>query len=108
MDSALLARMKAEHTSSLAALVVEGDSMAPTLLAGDHLLVDLSDSASPRDGIYVIDCDSGPLVKRLSVNPVTQRIAILSDNAAYPSFPDCEAGSIGILGRVVWMGRPLG
>jgi hypothetical protein len=108
IDSALLSRVQPQRTSSIAALVVEGDSMAPTLLAGDHLLVDLSDSTPPRDGLYVIECESGPLVKRLSVNPVTQRVAILSDNAAYPSFPDCAAGSIGIMGRVVWMGRLFG
>jgi phage repressor protein C with HTH and peptisase S24 domain len=89
-------------------MVVEGDSMAPTLLAGDHLLVDLSDNSPPRDGLYAIHSESAPLVKRLSVNPATQRVAILSDNIAYPSFPDCLADSIDILGRIVWMGRPLG
>lgn len=108
IDSALLCWMQPRRSPSIAALLVEGDSMSPTLLAGDHLLVDLSDSAPPRDGLYVIECAAGPLVKRLSVNPVTQRVAILSDNAAYPSFPDCAAGSIRIIGRVVWMGRPIG
>jgi SOS-response transcriptional repressor LexA len=108
IDGSLLARLSAQRAASLAALVVDGDSMSPTLLAGDHLLVDLSDNSPPRDGLYVIENEATPLVKRLSVNPATHRVAILSDNAAYPSFPDCSAASIGIIGRVVWMGRPLG
>lgn len=107
IDGSLVSRLPAGRAASLAALVVEGDSMAPTLLAGDHLLIDLSDSLPPRDGLYAIESESAPLVKRLSVNPATHRVAILSDNVAYPSFPDCEAGAIGILGRVVWMGRPM-
>jgi SOS-response transcriptional repressor LexA len=108
IDGALIQRLSAGRAASLAAMVVEGDSMAPTLLAGDHLLVDLSDNCPPRDGLYAIQSESAPLVKRLSVNPATQRVAILSDNIAYPSFPDCLADSIDILGRIVWMGRPLG
>lgn len=107
IDGSLVSRLAAGRAASLAAMVVEGDSMAPTLLAGDHLLVDLSDSLPPRDGLYAIESDSAPLVKRLSVNPATHRVAILSDNVAYPSFPDCAPDAIGILGRVVWMGRPM-
>jgi hypothetical protein len=107
VDGILLARLSAGRAASLAAMAVEGDSMTPTLLAGDHLLIDLSDSSPARDGLYALESDSTPLVKRLSVNPATQRVAILSDNVAYPSFPDCLPDSLGILGRVVWMGRPL-
>lgn len=108
IDGTLIQQVSAGRAASLAAMIVEGDSMAPTLLAGDHLLVDLSDRLPPRDGLYAIENDAVPVVKRLSVNPATQRVAILSDNVAYPSFPDCQAASIGILGRIVWMGRPLG
>ena len=107
VDGSLIHRLSAGRAASLAAMIVEGDAMAPTLLAGDHLLVDLSDCSPPRDGLYAIENDTMPVVKRLSVNPATQRVAILSDNVAYPSFPDCQVASIGILGRVVWMGRPL-
>ncbi len=107
IDGTLLAQLAGRRVPSLAALVVQGDAMAPTLLAGDHLLVDLADCAPARDGLYAIESDSAPVVKRLSVNPATQRVAILSDNAAYPSFPDCQADAIGILGRIVWMGRPI-
>jgi hypothetical protein len=107
IDGALLGSVAGQRAKSLAALVVEGDAMAPTLLAGDQLLIDLSDKAPPRDGLYVIESESNPQVKRLSVNPANQRVAVLSDNAAYRSFADCPPDAIGILGRVVWISRPI-
>jgi hypothetical protein len=107
VDGAFLPRLRPDAPESLAAHAVEGDSMAPTLLAGDHLLLDLADRGPARDGVYVIEGESAPLVKRLSVNPVNHRVAILSDNAAYPSFPDCDPADIRIMGRVVWVGRAL-
>ena len=81
--------------------------LVPTLMAGDCLLIDRTDCSQPRDGLYVIESDSAPAARRLSVHPVTRRIAILSDNAAYPSFPDCDPAALRILGRIVWMARPL-
>jgi hypothetical protein len=51
---------------------VEGDSMAPTLLPGDDILVDRSDGeARVRDGIYVLRMEDSLLVKRLTLHPVT-------------------------------------
>ena len=106
-DSSLIERLPPLARIRLAAHVVEGDSMAPTLMAGDCLLIDRTDCSQPRDGLYVIESDSAPAARRLSVHPVTRRIAILSDNAAYPSFPDCDPAALRILGRIVWMARPL-
>lgn len=108
MDSSLLQRVADGRYASLAAHLVEGDSMAPTLLDGDHVLIDMADQLPLRDGIYVIESDSQPVVKRLSVNPATQRIAILSDNASYPSFADCDPLQVRAVGRLVWLGRRLG
>jgi hypothetical protein len=107
IDGAFVARLRPAFGQLLAAHRVEGDGMAPTLLAGDHLLIDLEDRSPARDGVYVIEGESAPLVKRLSVNPISHRIAILSDNAAYPSFPDCDPADIRLLGRVIWVGRAL-
>jgi SOS-response transcriptional repressor LexA len=107
VDTAFLSQISPGRSRSLAAFIVYGDAMATTLLPGDHVLVDQSDAAPPRDGLYVIAGEGEPVVKRLSVNPVTRRISVLSDNAAYPSFPDCRPQDLGIVGRVVWIGRAL-
>lgn len=87
---------------------VTGDSMAPTLAAGDDILVDRGDKAERlRDGVYVLRLDGVLLVKRLARHPATRRICILSDNPAYPSWEVEGPSDLEILGRVVWIGRRL-
>ena len=92
---------------ALHVIAVEGDSMAPTLTHGDQILVDTADRARLRDGIYVLRSEGALLVKRLSVNPAARTLAIRSDNPAYPSWQDCPADQIDIIGRVAWVGRRI-
>lgn len=85
---------------------VEGDSMSPTLNAGDDILVDLGDASERlRDGIYVLRIDEALVVKRLALHPMGQRVTIQSDNPAYPDWPDCSLDQIQVIGRVIWSGR---
>jgi phage repressor protein C with HTH and peptisase S24 domain len=87
---------------------VEGDSMAPTLNAGDDILVDLGDAAGRlRDGIYVLRIDDAVVVKRLALNPTGRRVTVQSDNPAYPDWPDCSLDQINCIGRVIWSGRRI-
>lgn len=92
---------------ALSVIRVSGDSMLPTLADGDQIVVDTDDRERLRDGIYVLRTDDALLVKRLSVNPATRRLSILSDNAAYPSWDDCDPATVAVIGRVVWVGRRL-
>ena len=65
--------------------------MAPTLNAGDDILVDLGDAADRlRDGIYVLRIDDALVVKRIALNPIGRRVTVQSDNPAYPDWPDCS------------------
>lgn len=91
----------------LAVIRVDGDSMQPTLSHGDHILIDRSDRTRLRDGIYVLRNDDVLLVKRLSLNPVSNRINLISDNPNYPAWPDCAPDAIDVIGRVIWVGRRL-
>ena len=93
--------------SALAVVRMAGDSMAPTLADGDHAVVDGGDRARMRDGLYALEVDAGVVVKRVSVNPATRRLSIVSDNGAYPRFDDCDPAQIAVVGRVVWVGRQL-
>ena len=92
---------------ALSVIRVEGDSMLPTLADGDQIVVDTDDRERLRDGIYVLRTDDALLVKRLSVNPATRRLSIKSDNAAYPSWDDCDPATVAVIGRVTWVGRRL-
>lgn len=94
--------------SQLSVIRVEGDSMAPTLSAGDDILVDLGDAADRlRDGIYVLRVDGALLVKRLAIHPVGRRVTVQSDNPAYSDIPDCGLDEIECIGRVIWAGRRI-
>jgi phage repressor protein C with HTH and peptisase S24 domain len=94
--------------SRLSVIRVEGDSMAPTLSAGDDILVDLADGPGRlRDGIYVLRVDGALLVKRLAIHPVGRRVTVQSDNPAYGDLPDCSLDEIECIGRVIWAGRKI-
>jgi phage repressor protein C with HTH and peptisase S24 domain len=105
-DERWLKALTASAPGRLSIVRVEGDSMAPTLNAGDDILVDLGDAANRlRDGIYVLRIDDALVVKRLALNPLGGRVTVQSDNPAYPDWPDCGLGDINPIGRVIWSGR---
>ena len=107
-DERWLKKLTPSQASDLSIVQVEGDSMAPTLNAGDDILVDLGDAVERlRDGIYVLRVDDAVVVKRLALNPVGRRVTVQSDNPAYPDWPDCSLGDIKPIGRVIWAGRRL-
>ena len=93
--------------SRLSLIRVDGDSMAPTLNHGDDIMVDNRAAATAlRDGIHVIRLDDVLMVKRLALGP-SGRLSVLSDNPAYPGWPDVDGTAVAIIGRVVWAGRRL-
>ncbi len=93
--------------SELSLIRVQGDSMSPTLMHGDDIMVDRSAANRPlRDGVHVIRMDDVLMVKRLARGPAG-RVSVLSDNAGYPDWPDVDGIEVTIVGRVVWTGRRL-
>jgi len=108
-DPVWLRRLARGAPDLLSIIRVAGDSMAPTLADGDDILVDRGDGAERvRDGVYVLRMDDALVVKRLALNPAGRTLTISSDNPAYPAWPDCDPGAVGIVGRVVWAGRRIG
>lgn len=88
---------------------VSGDSMEPTLRAGDVILIDRSSSRPDREGIYIMRMGEMLLVKRLQALP-GGRIRVISDNPAFEPWVVERVGSdndVEIYGRVVWTGRRL-
>lgn len=88
---------------------VSGDSMEPTLRAGDVILVDHRACRPDREGIYILRLDEMLLVKRVQALPGGV-IKVSSDNAAFDSWTlklaDIDT-NVAIIGRVVWSGRRL-
>jgi phage repressor protein C with HTH and peptisase S24 domain len=93
--------------NQLFAMRVEGDSMEPTLMENDMVLINKNaNTIGPGGGIFGINWRNMVLVKRLQLNPQTNEIAIKSDNSKYDSVvvvPD----EIQIEGKVIWYGREL-
>jgi phage repressor protein C with HTH and peptisase S24 domain len=105
-DPAWLRRLTPAGAEELALVQVQGDSMVPTLLPGDDILVDRSDAAERiRDGLYLLRVEDMLLVKRLTLHPVRRRVTVQSDNPSYADWPDLPLEDIVPIGRVIWTGR---
>ncbi len=86
-------------------LVMEviGDSMQPTYMPGDRVLVDLSQNAMSTDTVYAIsDGQSEPQIKRLQRVPFSEpiEVRIISDNPNLERFT-VELERLTIIGRIV-------
>lgn len=84
-------------------VTVEGDAMAPTLLAGDRVMINRRQNVLVADGLYVIASPYGAQVKRLewlqgTKNPAVVRV--ISDNRLHAPV-EVSIDEVTILGRVV-------
>lgn len=89
-------------------VTVAGDSMEPTLSAGDDLIVDTAVKRIRAEALYVLILDGEVVVKRAQ-RRINGSILITSDNERYPPeevTPD-EADKLHVAGRVVWFGRSI-
>jgi phage repressor protein C with HTH and peptisase S24 domain len=92
----------------LALINTIGDSMEPTILADDLLLINLDINHTTGDGIYILQGDMGLQVKRVQ-SMIGGGLVISSDN---PHYKDLNVGPdqldlVHIVGRVVWFGRQI-
>jgi len=90
-------------------MLVDGDSMYPTLKNGSIIMVDRNLS-SLSDGIYVMRHDNSLLVKRLQSLP-NSIIKVKSDNTMYEPWEikreDFNGTDLELIGRVVWSGQRM-
>ncbi len=109
-DHRLLRDLTGSAFDALSMIRVAGDSMDPTLVDGDDILVDGGDSEDRlRDGIYVLRVEDSLIVKRLILWPEGERrFVIRSDNPHHPDRRDYDPASVHIIGRVIWSGRRVG
>lgn len=107
-DPAWLRDVAEGAPGQLSIIRVQGDSMAPTLIDGDDILVDSGDAADRlRDGIYVLRVEEALIVKRVALQPSGRRLRICSDNPHYPDWSDYDPETLAVVGRVIWAGRRL-
>ena len=93
------------HTTSaqLQVLEMDGDSMAPTILSGERVVVDTGHKNPIPDGLYVIrDAFEAAVVRRLQVlrSPTPTRVKIISDNPNHAS-EEIPLSDLDVVGKVV-------
>ncbi|MGA2893765.1 MAG: S24 family peptidase [Xanthobacteraceae bacterium] len=93
------------HTAVKQLLVIEtfGDSMTPTIMSGDRVVVDTGHSTPTPDGLYAIrDTFEAIVVKRLQVlrSGKNTRVKIISDNPNHPA-EEVSMADLEIVGKVL-------
>ena len=86
------------------------DSMAPTLIKGDILLIDYSQTDLQIGKIFLIKVEETYALKRLDAKPGVNGNIIFakSDNDNYSDWElPVTKDNYKILGRVVWYGREI-
>lgn len=90
-------------------MLVDGDSMQPTLKNGSMIMVN-KDIDNLSDGIYVMRYDNNLLVKRLQMLP-GGIIRVKSDNSMYDPWEitksQLDGEELALIGRVVWTGQKM-
>jgi phage repressor protein C with HTH and peptisase S24 domain len=99
-----------QDARSLRLIHALGDSMEPTLSAGDIVLVDLSRKSPDVDGVYVLKAFERLFIKRVSQNIKDGSWRVASDNPQHQSTETLTMSQdIECVGRVVhaWRGKKM-
>lgn len=84
----------------------EGDSMTPTILDNDSVLIDTAQKRiTQQDRIWCLSYGDLGMIKRVRVQP-DGGILVMSDNPAVADFTAYD-GEVHVVGRVVWIGRKV-
>lgn len=84
----------------------DGDSMMPTLINGDQVLIDTSQNRITHgDKIWALAIGDAGLIKRVQVLP-HDRYRLSSDNPLVPP-QDVDRGDLTVVGRIVWISRKV-
>jgi transcriptional regulator with XRE-family HTH domain len=108
IPAAMIRAYSSAPASDLRIIAVMGDSMEPTLLPGQRILVDAGDTTPSPPGIFVVWDGLGLVVRRVALLPESDpaRVKITSDNQKYdPSERSIDEAHI--QGRVIAQWRWL-
>lgn len=103
-----LARDIGVNLNNTEMIFAKGDSMEPTIIGGDSLLIDLSKREVYDGSIYCVRIDGQLYAKRLQKIP-PHTVAVISDNPKYKTFEIDFSKEIDfdfeIIGEIRWWGR---
>ena len=96
-----------DASKDLSIVRVKGESMEPTLVDNDIVLVDHSKRSLNWDGLFVLRYGDATQVKRIGRSGKRDHVTILSDNRDL--YPPVEAAveDVDVVGKVLWYGRKV-
>ena len=104
VDEAWL-RSLCNRPPGLAILHIAGEAMQPTLQSGDEVIIQrLRSHDALHDGLYAVRGSSETFVRRIALDPTKNRISVLTDHPAYPSWNGVQRKAINVVGKVIWIG----
>lgn len=107
VDEACLRRL-CNRPAGLAILPIAGEAMQPTLQNGDEVIIQrLRSHDALQDGLYAVRGSSETFVRRIALDPTKNRISVLTDHPAYPSWNGVQRKAINVVGRVIWIGSQV-
>ena len=107
VDGAWLRRL-CNRPAGLAILPIAGEAMQPTLQNGDEVIIQrLRSHDALLDGLYAVRGSSETFVRRIALDPTKNRISVLTDHPAYPSWNGVQRKAINVVGRVIWIGSQV-
>jgi phage repressor protein C with HTH and peptisase S24 domain len=89
---------------NIAFVEVIGDSMAPTLMPGDLVMLDLRSTNPALPAIYALWDGDATVCKRLEKAHGTDKVRIISENRAYTTY-EARVEDVRVIGRVAWFAR---
>ena len=101
-----LKKLTAGSSKDLVIISTKGDSMEPTLLDDDIVLVDTSKTHMGFEGMFVIRHNDTLLVKRVGMSAKSGHAMLISDNKAYPPL-EVALEDTQVVGKVLWYGRKV-
>jgi len=103
-DANFLRRVTRAEPDMLFVAQATGDSMFPTLINADEVLVDTSQRIlNQQDRLWAVSVYGAGMIKRLR-QIGKGRVRILSDNQTVPP-EEVDTADLHIVGRVIWVGR---
>ncbi len=101
VDEAWLRRL-CNSPAGLAILPIAGEAMQPTLQNGDEVIIQrLRSHDALQDGLYAVRGSSETFVRRIALDPTKNRISVLTDHPAYPSWNGVQRKAINVVGRLI-------
>ena len=102
-----LRRLTSTDPIHLSIISVKGESMEPTLLDDDIVLLDASKTNLSFDGLFVLRFDDALHVKRIGRSPRPGHVMVISDNRdLYPPI-EISASDVQAVGKILWYGRKV-